>query len=519
MDPAQVWKPLSTTASATASPQNQPLSLGGASSSSPSSAGATEHLFSTQDHRRLNQLHSYLIGQPTSESTSPPVLHALLEVQQAAIIKQFQQIQADFELRLTQTLQDTIKDTVTAALHSQTPPSVPRVYHKIPDTPRISLDTGRARTKLGSVDHSESSGKCVKIESPTSGTHLSGTGTSLSLSGCSTQPQDLFSPGQTLIPSPPSTSIPLPQPAETEEEGEQWKMEQFAELVGRAFSAPLQEAIRSVSQTPGPAASRSKIPAPEKYDGKKGPGAKSFILDCKTYFLSNPGSFPSDHSCISYVPMSLKVGIPKQWGQYYLKKLIDGDPDPLLENWNTFEQGFLSNWTDPASVQVAERWLHALNQSHSAQEYATEFCIIASELELGENTLMSEICQGLKRDVKTELIKFSMGRNISTLDELISTACLIDNTLFEACRESQGPSPTATMTQRGSGTRSGDFMTREIQEKCRKAGKCVKCGGNNHKFEDCRSGWKLQPGEKIQPETGKLGDLISLETPVESGKA
>jgi hypothetical protein len=58
-------------------------------------------------------------------------------------------------------------------------------------------------------------------------------------------------------------------------------------------------------------------------------------------------------------------------------------------------------------------------------------------------------------------------------------------------------------------------MTREIQEKCRKARKCVKCGGNNHKFEDCCSGWKLQPGEKIPPETGKMGDLISLDTPVE----
>jgi hypothetical protein len=132
-------------------------------------------------------------------------------------------------------------------------------------------------------------------------------------------------------------------------------MEQFAELVGHTFSTPLQEAIRSVSQTPGPAAAcKSKIPAPEKYNGKKGLGAKSFILDSKTYFLSNPGSFPSDHSHISYVLMSLKDGIPKQWGQYYLKKMIDGDPDPLLENWNMFEQGFLSNWTGPASVQVAE---------------------------------------------------------------------------------------------------------------------------------------------------------------------
>jgi hypothetical protein len=112
-----------------------------------------------------------------------------------------------------------------------------------------------------------------------------------------------------------------------------------------------------------------------------------------------------------------------------------------------------------------------------------------------------------------------MVRNISTLDELISTACLINNTLFEAHRESQGPSPSVSTMQRGSGTRSSDLVTQKIQEKRRKAGKCIRCGGNNHKFEDYCSGWKLQPGEKIPPETGKMGNLISLETPVELGKA
>jgi hypothetical protein len=37
--------------------------------------------------------------------------------------------------------------------------------------------------------------------------------------------------------------------------------------------------------------------------------------------------------------MSLKDGIPKQWGQYHLKKLIEGDPDPFLENWKMFGKG------------------------------------------------------------------------------------------------------------------------------------------------------------------------------------
>jgi hypothetical protein len=224
-------------------------------------------------------------------------LHALLEAQQAAIIKQFQQVQSEFDLRLTQTLQDTIKDAATAAMRSQTPLPVPSTYQKISDTPRTSLDTGKGKyrefrvpTKLGSANRSESSRRRVKIESPTSGTHLSSTRKGLSLSGHPTRSLDPFSPGQTPVLSPPTTSLLLPRPTETEEEGEQRKMEQFAEIVGRAFSAPLQEAIRSVCQTPGSAASKSKIPAPEKYDGKRGPG-----LDPSSWTAKLTSSPTRDH--------------------------------------------------------------------------------------------------------------------------------------------------------------------------------------------------------------------------------
>jgi hypothetical protein len=175
--------------------------------------------------------------------------------------------------------------------------------------------------------------------------------------------------------------------------------------------------------------------------------------------------------------MSLKDRIPKQWGQYYLRKLINGDPDPFLENWNTFEQGFLSNWTDPASVQVAEWRLLALNQCCSVQEYTMEFCVIASKLELGENTLMSEFFQGLKRDVKTELIKFSMGRIISTLDELISTVCLIDNTLLEAHRESQALA-AATSWPRRSRRSAGRLENASSVEGTIISLKTVALGGN-----------------------------------------
>lgn len=42
-----------------------------------------------------------------------------------------------------------------------------------------------------------------------------------------------------------------------------------------------------------------------------------------------------------YAPSNMKEGIPKQWGQHYLTKLVSGDADPILDDWAAFEAVFL----------------------------------------------------------------------------------------------------------------------------------------------------------------------------------
>ncbi|GAB1520552.1 hypothetical protein RhiTH_003631 [Rhizoctonia solani] len=163
------------------------------------------------------------------------------------------------------------------------------------------------------------------------------------------------------------------QPGETDEEKEARTLHNIATIMGRALSVQLQSTFRGLSQTLGPAQVKSKIPALEKYDGKKGPAAKSLILDCKTYFLSNASSFPADHN--------LKDGQPKKWGQIYLEKLLNGDDEPTLESWITLETAFLHYWSNPAAAQIAEQRLRKLKQLKSASSDATEFRIIASKLE------------------------------------------------------------------------------------------------------------------------------------------
>ncbi|CCO34032.1 Retrotransposable element Tf2 155 kDa protein type 1 [Rhizoctonia solani AG-1 IB] len=331
--------------------------------------------------------------------------------------------------------------------------------------------------------------------------------------------------------------------------------------MGRALSVPLQSTFRSLSQTPGPAQPKSKIPAPEKYDSKKGPAAKSFILDCKTYFFSNSSSFPSDQSHISFVLMNLKEGQPKKWGQIYLEKLLDGAYEPILESWDAFEAPFLrncvtteertrlrmpweseitlkggngtrsddgpdgtqlskieavgtelmTNWSDLAAAQVAEHRLCDLKQSRAASDYATDFRIIASELEWLDAVLIAAFRQGLEAEVRSKLIEFTLHKKITTLDEFISTVCLIDDTLFEARRELRKDSNPSTSAPRPAQGRYGDFVSRSVQEQRCKAGECTKGGEKLHKWEECKNGWHLKSSERLKPaEVEELSPVLRV---------
>jgi hypothetical protein len=162
--------------------------------------------------------------------------------------------------------------------------------------------------------------------------------------------------------------------------------------------------------------------------------------------------------------MNLKEGQPKKWGQIYLGKLLDGAYEPILESWDAFEAAFLRNWSDPAAAQVAERRLRDLKQSRAASNYATDFRIIASELEWSDAALIAAFRQGLKAEVRSKLIEFTLHKNITTLDKFISTACLIDDTLFEARQELRKDSNPSTSAPRPAQGRSGDFVSRSVQE-------------------------------------------------------
>jgi hypothetical protein len=61
-----------------------------------------------------------------------------------------------------------------------------------------------------------------------------------------------------------------------------------------------------------------------------------------------------------------------------------------------------------------------------------DFRIIASKIEWSDAALIVVFHQGIKEEVRSKLNDFTLHKNFITLDKFISTACLIDDTLFEA---------------------------------------------------------------------------------------
>ncbi|QRV94486.1 Retrotransposon-derived protein PEG10 [Ceratobasidium sp. AG-Ba] len=134
----------------------------------------------------------------------------------------------------------------------------------------------------------------------------------------------------------------------------------------------------------------------QKGSAEEGGTLRSRICWIARPTLSPVSSFATDEARMMYVLMDLREEILKQWGQYYLNKLLAGDQDPLLDSWQAFESGFLANWFDPAALQVAERRINQLKKTALASDYATEFRVIVGELEWTDSALMAAFRRGLK---------------------------------------------------------------------------------------------------------------------------
>ncbi|GAB1526643.1 hypothetical protein RhiTH_009813 [Rhizoctonia solani] len=466
---------MASLASRQASPLITPAALEGPSDVPISCARVKlrpEILWQREDATKLNHLHRYLIGNDASSRPQPPALHRLLEKNTGHLINHLDAWKQTMLQDVTQAVESAIQRllTVPSSTDPHTPPR--RVFTVIDNTPKAPSGSGSSGNKHFLVpikDEPDPKGKRVKLESPeppkaTPNTSWAIPHTQEPLYPIPEQPfirptpVDLSSTSQAATSNPLSEGYLSAQPGETNEEKEARALHNIATIMGRALSVPLQSTFRGLSQTPGPA-------------------------------------------------------------QIYLEKLLNGDDKPTLESWNTFEAAFLRNCSNPAAAQIAERRLRELKQLKSASNNATEFRIIASELEWSDPALIASFRQGLKAEVRSKLIEFTLHKNITALDKFISTACLIDDMLFEARKELRKDSNSSTSSpQRPAQGCSSDFVSKRIQEARRNAGECSKCGEKSHKWEDCKNGWRLKTIEPSKPESGKAAEVEELELLPQVGK-
>ncbi|KAK2763606.1 reverse transcriptase domain protein [Colletotrichum kahawae] len=180
-----------------------------------------------------------------------------------------------------------------------------------------------------------------------------------------------------------------------------------------------------------------KLSVPVTYDGTPGT-LKGFLIQVKNYQNFHHGDFTNETEKVVHAATYLR-GKALRWfepiQEEYLKyETLDEcttETRDIYANFQGFEDALRSLFQDLDEKRQAERDLSQLRQTKSAKDYSANFRQLSVQLDLTEETKIFMFYQGLKDEVKDEIIKYA---------ELVIK---IDNRLFERRKERgdrrQGP--------------------------------------------------------------------------------
>jgi hypothetical protein len=191
-----------------------------------------------------------------------------------------------------------------------------------------------------------------------------------------------------------------------------------------------------------PERSNGAIGKPDMYHGDRSK-LEDWILQMDLFFkFARPDVKEGDKATLASTYMR---GHVMRWIKPYLTRYMNEFNEPedavgsdleFLIDWDDFKEKIRQVFGVANEANRAGRLLPKLKQTKSAADYAAEFQHYAIQTEWNDKALMFMYHQGLKTNVKAELMR--SGAEINTLEDMYKESIEIDGKLFELAMDTRG---------------------------------------------------------------------------------
>lgn len=252
-----------------------------------------------------------------------------------------------------------------------------------------------------------------------------------------------------------------------------------------------------------PQSERLKMKEPEPFHGERDK-IRGFLTQMRAYQRFNIKPTTTEASKVLHAASYLR-GQALAWFEPRMRDYLenpgeakDGETRLMFEDYDEFEKRLKKVFGDTDEERKAERELARLRQTTSVAAYAATFRQVTSNLDWEDEPLIARFYEGLKDDVKDELIKLDRPEGLT---EYIEMAVRIDERLYERRMERSKRTTTipwsrSTKFQGRTGGRQqqrftkkanyGDPMELDTTNRSNdKKGGCYQCGKEGHFKRDC----------------------------------